>query len=127
MTLLRQSGSYLVVGGVQFAVDWAVFVGLSAMGIPAAPANVAGRVCGAVLGFWLNGRVTFARGGQPRLGRARLARFVAVWLLLTLLSTLLVGWTAHQLGLRHAWLAKPVVEFFMAALGFAAARCWIYR
>lgn len=58
--LLRQGGSFLIIGALQLLVDWALFVALTALGVAAAPANLASRVGGALLGFWLNGRVTFA-------------------------------------------------------------------
>nr|WP_246505651.1 GtrA family protein [Coralloluteibacterium stylophorae] len=125
--MLRQGGSYIAVGGLQFAIDWVLFVALTALGVQAPAANLASRTAGAAVGFWLNGRITFAKGGKPRLGRRRLARFLAMWLVLTAASTLLVGWTAHQVGLRHAWLAKPLVEALMAVLGFACSRTWVYR
>lgn len=127
MNLARQGGSYMLIGVLQFVIDWGLFVGLTALGVPASAANLASRTAGASVGFWLNGRITFAKGGEPRLGRRRLARFLAMWLVLTAASTLLVGWTAHQVGLRHAWLAKPLVEALMAVISFACARTWVYR
>lgn len=125
--LFREGGSFLVVGLLQLLVDWLAFVLLTALGVPAAPGNVAGRISGALLGFWLNGRVTFARDGRPRLGWARFARFLAVWLPLTAISTLLVGATASALGLHLAWLAKPLVEGVLAVVAFFLWRHVVYR
>ncbi|MFC4729046.1 GtrA family protein [Coralloluteibacterium thermophilus] len=127
MTLARQGGSYLLVGGVQFAIDWALLVGLSAAGVPVVMANVGGRIAGALVGFWLNGRVTFAEDGRSRCGPRHLGRFVVAWIVLTLISTVLIGLVARELGLRNAWLAKPLVECGMALIGFAVSRVWIYR
>ena len=56
MSLTRQARHYLLIGGVQWLVDWGVMVGLSHWGMPVEPANVAGRISGALLGYWLNGR-----------------------------------------------------------------------
>lgn len=127
MSLIRQGSRFILIGLVQLVVDWAVFVGATALGVPTVPANVLGRVCGMLLGFWLNGRYTFAAEGDHRLGWARFARFLALWLLLTAVSTLLVSTAAQQLGLAYAWLAKPVVESGLAAVSFLLMRRFVYR
>jgi putative flippase GtrA len=126
-TLFRQGGSFLAVGALQLLVDWALFVALTALGLPAAPANLAGRVGGALLGFWLNGRVTFAHAGSARLGWWRFAKFLMVWIPLTLVSTLAITWVTGTLGLAHAWLAKPLVEAMLAVVAFFLWRHVVYR
>ena len=125
--LARQGGRYLLAGGLQLLLDWLVFVLSTWMGVPAAPGNIAGRIAGALLGFWLHGRVTFARPGERRLGWRRFWRYLVVWLALTALSTALVGWTDAQLGLQQAWLAKPLVEAALAVLAFFLWRHVVYR
>ncbi|MCW5568289.1 MAG: GtrA family protein [Dokdonella sp.] len=125
--LARQGSRFLLVGGLQLLLDWLVFVLSTSMGVPAAPGNVAGRVTGALLGFWLHGRVTFARPGERRLGWRRFLRYLVVWLALTTLSTALVGLVAAQLGLQQAWLAKPLVEGALAVLAFFLWRQVVYR
>ncbi|WP_334178998.1 GtrA family protein [Pseudoxanthomonas sp.] len=125
--LLRQGGSFLIVGALQLLVDWALFVGLTALGVSAAPANLAGRIGGALLGFWLNGRVTFAQAGSAQLGWWRFAKFLLVWIPLTVISTLAVTWVAGTLGLAHAWLAKPLVEAALAVVAFFLWRHVVYR
>ncbi len=125
MSLLRQGSSYLVIGLIQLALDWAVFVAATALGMPAAPGNLLGRVSGMLLGFWLNGRYTFARDGEHRLGW--FVRFLLLWGVLTAISTLLVTLAAEHLGLRYAWLAKPLVEGGLAAVSFLLMRTLIFR
>lgn len=127
MGALRQLVSYGAVGGLQLLLDWACFVGLTAAGVAVVPANLAGRIAGASLGFWLNGRYTFARGGVPTLSRRHALRFVVFWLATTAASTLAVQAIDAREGLHAAWLLKPLVEALLAALGFLAARYWIYR
>ncbi|KAF1721809.1 GtrA family protein [Pseudoxanthomonas wuyuanensis] len=127
MTLFRQGGHFILVGLLQLALDWALFVALTWLGMGAGPANLSGRVCGALLGFWLNGRMTFAAQGKPRLGWRRFARFLAVWLALTLISTVAVTWVAHGLGMQQAWLAKPLVEGVLAVIAFFLWRHLVYR
>ncbi|HGM6067995.1 GtrA family protein [Stenotrophomonas maltophilia] len=128
MSLLRQGSAYLVIGALQLLLDWAAFVLATAAGVPVVPGNLAGRVAGMLLGFWLNGRITFATAdGQQRLGWHRFARFLPLWLLLTAASTLLVAAADHALGLQYAWLAKPLVEGGLAAVSFLLMRYVVYR
>jgi putative flippase GtrA len=126
--LRRQLLGYGLVGGLQLLADWLCFVALTSVGAAVVPSNLAGRVLGASMGFWLNGRFTFAaKGAPPRLGGGPLRRFVVFWLAMTALSTLAV----HQLdalqGLHGAWLGKPLVEAVLAVISFIAAKYWIYR
>jgi len=125
--LTRQLSLFLLAGAAQVLLDWAVFVSLSAAGVPLAPSNLAGRVVGAGLGFWLNGRFTFAGDGRSRLSGLQLRRFVVAWLLLTLLSTLLLSAVHSRFDLHAAWIAKPAVEAVIALLGFVVWRQWVFR
>ena len=127
MPLLRQGGYYLVFGVLQLLLDWLLFVALTALGVPAAPANLASRTSAALLGFWLNGRYTFADGAGSRLGWSRFVRFWLLWLFMTAVSTVLVTVVEAQLGLHWAWLAKPVVEGGLALAGFFLLRHVVYR
>lgn len=125
--LWQQGLSYGLVGAAQLVLDWLVFFVLTTQGLAVPPANVAGRVAGAAMGFWLNGTVTFRHGGDARLGWRRLGRFVAAWLGFTVLGTLAVAFVDRQAGLHGAWLAKPLIDATLAGLGFLASRHWIYR
>jgi putative flippase GtrA len=128
MSLLRQGSAYLIIGVLQLLLDWAVFVLVTAAGLPVVQGNLAGRVAGMLLGFWLNGRITFATAdGEQRLGWRRFARFLPLWLLLTTASTLLVSSADHALGLQNAWLAKPLVEGGLAVISFLLLRHVVYR
>lgn len=126
MGIKRQGISFLLVGCGLIAVDWAVFVLLSAMGTPPAWANVVGRVAGALVGYAANGGITFRTDGAPKYGARRFARYVMVWAVLTLLSTALVAALADRLNLQIAWLAKPVVEAGLAVVSFFISRHWVY-
>ncbi|WP_313440576.1 GtrA family protein [Stenotrophomonas sp.] len=128
MSLLRQGSAYIVIGLLQLLLDWLVFVAATAAGLPVVPGNIAGRVAGMLLGFWLNGRITFADArGRQRLGWRRFARFLPLWLLLTAASTLLVAAADQALGLQYAWLAKPLVEGALAGVSFLLMRYVVYR
>jgi putative flippase GtrA len=126
-TLSRQFLLFVLIGGAQVVLDWAVFVTLTHAGLPLVAGNVAGRASGACLGYWLNGRYTFAVDGRARLDRMHLLRFIVAWLLMTALSTLLLAVVEHRIDLRAAWIAKPAVEAAMALLGFVVWRQWVFR
>ena len=99
MSLKRHLGGYALVGALQWLLEYAVMLALSQWVMPVEPANVIGRLCGAVLGFWLNGKWTFA-GDDTHVGRRALRRFVLMWIGLTVLNT----WAVHAIdahfGLR---------------------------
>ena len=126
MTLRRHLGGYAVVGLLQWLVEYAVMLALSQWLMPVEPANIIGRLCGAGLGFWLNGKWTFAGEGHG-IGRRAATRFVIVWLFLTALNTLLVGVLEHYFGLPLAQLLKPIADVGCAVLGFVLSRHWVYR
>jgi putative flippase GtrA len=90
------------------------------------PANIAGRIAGALLGYWLNGKLTFA-GDETAIGRTQLLRFVLMWLGTTTVSTWSLGAIDNLAGLKWAWLAKPGVEAVLGVVGFLLSRHWVYR
>lgn len=126
MSLTREGRDYLAIGLLQWLVDWGVVVGLTHMGLIVAPANVAGRITGALIGFWLNGKLTFAGDGNT-VGPAQFQRFMTMWVCTTLLSTWALTQIDDVLGLRWVWLAKPAVEVALGIVGFVLSRYWIYK
>jgi putative flippase GtrA len=127
MIVARQGLSFLMVGCGLVVVDWGVFVGLSALGMHAPEANVSGRVVGALVGFSLNGGITFRQNGTPRYGLHRFLRYLALWIGLTILSTALVTQVADHASLHRAWAIKPLVEAALGVVSFFACRHWVYR
>ena len=126
MSLRRHLGGYAVVGLLQWLVEYAVMLALSQWVTPVAPANIAGRVSGAMLGFWLNGKWTF-RGEGHHSGHRAARRFLVMWLGITLLNTLAVALVDHRAGLAPAQALKPLVDVASAGLGFVLSRHWVYR
>ena len=122
----RQGRDYLIVGLLQWLLDWGVVVSLTHIGLPVAPANVLGRITGALLGFWLNGKLTFA-GDRNTIGAAQFQRFMVMWVTTTLLSTWVLTQVDDLFGLRWVWLGKPAIELALGAVGFLLSRYWIYR
>lgn len=127
LKLSRQLALFIMVGLVLVVVDWAVFSLFFYLGMPLTAANVLGRVGGACLGFYLNGRITFAEAGEARLGRDRLFRFVLAWVAWTILGTILMHYSRSLFGAHAPYLAKPVIEAFLAGLGFLSSRFFVYR
>ena len=126
MTLTRHARHYTLIGGVQWLVDWGVLVGFTHLGMAVVPANIAGRVAGALLGYWLNGKVTFA-GDEHAIGPNQLRRYLMMWMATTAVSTWSLGAIDHWAGLQWAWLAKPGVEAVLGVVGFVLSRHWVYR
>ncbi|HMB43907.1 MAG TPA: GtrA family protein [Luteimonas sp.] len=126
MTLTRHARHYTLIGGVQWLVDWGVLVGFTHLGMAVVPANIAGRVAGALLGYWLNGKVTFA-GDEHAIGPNQLRRYLTMWMATTAVSTWSLGAIDHWAGLQWAWLAKPGVEAVLGVVGFVLSRHWVYR
>lgn len=124
--LFREGAWYFVIGVLQIGIDWGIFVVSSFLGMSTAPSNMVGRISGAAFGFWANGRVTFA-SKETRLGRKQLLRFVLLWSLTTLASTLAMLWMTHAGGLGLAWKTKPLVDLGLSAISFLASRHWVYR
>lgn len=125
--LSRQLFLFLLIGGCQVLLDWAVFVALTHAGLPLVASNLVGRLCGAMLGFQLNGRYTFANESRARLNGQHFRRFLVAWLLITTLSTLSLWMVLHRFDMQAAWLAKPAVEAVMAVIGFVVWRQWVFR
>jgi putative flippase GtrA len=126
MTLTRHARHYTLIGGVQWLVDWGVLVAFTHLGMAVVPANIAGRVAGALLGYWLNGKVTFA-GDEHAIGPNQLRRYLTMWMATTAVSTWSLGAIDHWAGLQWAWLAKPAVEAILGVVGFVLSRHWVYR
>lgn len=123
-----QVGLFLVVGGAQLVLDWIAFVLLTKVGIGAIVANLAGRLAGACLGFFLNGRLTFLHEKKSNFVTPGSAlRFVTFWIAASLVSTAAVSIINSHAGLKAAWLGKPIVEAVLAIISFLCSKFWIYR
>jgi len=125
--LLRQGMAYGLAGGLALLLDWATFVGLTWLGLPAIPANVLARLFGALLAYLLNGMFTFRDAEGSKLGWRRFGRYAVTWCVMTLASTLAIQAIEQGAGLQWAWLAKPAVEAALAAVTFIVYRLWIYK
>jgi len=126
MSLGQQGRDYFIIGLLQWLLDWALMVALSHLGVPVWAANVCGRTSAALVGFWLNGRITFRAHGV-KLGRVQLARFVLLWAGTTVAGTWAVDAVNDMAGLHMVWLLKPLIEIVLAVVAFVISRQWVYR
>ena len=126
MRIVRDGVGFSLIGALQVALDSGIYILLTTLGLSTPPSNVCGRVAGALLGFWLNGRLTFAHHEQPHLPW-RLLRYVVLWLVLTTLSTATLSVIAVQAGLHQTWWAKPLIELALGMTSFLVCRHWVYR
>ena len=130
MALIRQPLYFLIVGGLQAGIDTLLFGLMVSVAIPTERANVVSRLCAAVIGFLLNRYLTFQNRNETlsRLGFS-MARFVILWLALTILSTasimLLAAVFGAGIGNKIGY--KIAVEAVLAVLSFFAAKYWVYR
>lgn len=126
MKILRDGLHFVVVGAIQLAVDSVIYILLTRAGVSPLPANVCGRIAGAALGFWLNGRITFLLHHQPEL-HVRAARYVLLWMTLTIVSTAALTSIVNYGSLADSWWAKPLIEAALGVTSFLLSRHWVYR
>lgn len=125
-TLALQGARFTAAGVAQLLLDWGVFSAFRLLSGATIAPNIAGRMAGAALGFWLHGRFTFAEGGEVKLGTRRFLRYVALWLLMTTLSTLCMKGVELALGGHAVYWFKPAIEATLALMSFFIARHWVY-
>jgi len=129
----RQILLFLAVGLLQYGIDALLFALLFFLGSPVAVSNVLARAIAAVAGFQINGTVTFrSQRGESPWGLTHGLRFLLLWLGMTAISTMLMMLAEHSVtkwGLGREWVlgAKLLIEGFLALLGFALAKWWVYR
>jgi putative flippase GtrA len=124
---VRQIVLFGIVGLLQVAIDTGVLVGLTAIGMAVAGANICGRISGACIGFLLNGTATFTSPTPRRLHRGPLVRFLFMWIPLTIISTLLLSFLRTHVSLQSVWMIKPVVEIGLAMVSFLVSKFWVYK
>lgn len=124
--LLRQGMRYLVAGGVVFACDFLVFSVIVLMApVLLIPANVAGKIAGAALGFVLHRNWTFA-GVHRDSATRQLISYLLLLLFNIAASSALLWLLAEALGL---WVpaAKLVADAVVIALAFVIGRSIVFR
>jgi putative flippase GtrA len=122
---------FLAVGGVQVVVDASLFAVIFIIAGEPLVGNVISRATAAAVGFALNRRYTFDAWRPGEAGR-QVLRYILLWLVLTVLSTSLVGAANAVLGeVPHGreWLVvvKILIEAVLALLSYLAMRYGVFR
>ncbi len=117
---------YALVGLIVLGTDFAVYSGLLFL-IPGQflPANVAGKIAGAALGFVLHRHVTF-RWAQRDGAARQFVSYLAVLGFNLLLSSGLLWLAIERLG-ANEYFAKIAVDIIVIGSAFLLSRLWIYR
>lgn len=126
MTLPRQMWRYLLVGGVVYLVDLAVYAAMVHL-VPHAYllANGMGKIAGAALGFILHKRFTFFGGQRDGVERQVLSYAGLLAFNLALSSALL--WFAVGAVGADALIARVAIDGLVILMSFLGMRLWVYR
>lgn len=117
---------YGLVGLLVLAIDYALFAGWL-MAVPGQhlAANIAGKLAGALAGFFLHKYVTFA--GVQRDGAGRQALSFALLLGFNLLLSSGLLWLLVDQLQANAFAARLCVDGVVIAMSFLGSKLWVYR
>ncbi len=127
---MRQPVLFVIAGGLQYLFDTLLYGLLIAGGMPGTLSNILSRGSAALLGFGFNRYITFAHTNESwsRLSGS-LLRFAALWLAMTIASSLLLLAAQALLGggVAEKVIYKMVIEAFLAVSSFFVSRNWVFR
>ena len=127
---MRQPLFFLVVGGIQYLVDAGLYALMISNGVTTLPANITSRASAASMGFLLNRYWTFGQRNESLKRFANsLLRFLVLFAVMTLISTLAVLWLEAVWGNDNTSriIAKLLVEALLAVASFLVSRFWVFR
>ncbi|MEO8674475.1 MAG: GtrA family protein [Casimicrobiaceae bacterium] len=121
---------FLVVGGIQIAVDALLFAIIFVLTGEPLVSNVVSRGSAAILGFLLNRRYTFDAWRVGEAGGQGL-RYILLWVVLTAFSTSLIAGANAFLasgGNKWEWMVgfKVLIEAGLALLSFLGMRFGVF-
>jgi putative flippase GtrA len=123
----RQLVFYVCSGLLQLLVDWMLFLLLNHLGVRVAVANLLSRSSAAIVGYTVNGTLTFGNLNDPKLSRMRFIRYASLWIVTTCLSTLIVVLGKIFFGPSNIWIVKLAGEGLLVGLSFIFQKFWVYR
>jgi putative flippase GtrA len=128
--MTRQFLLFLVVGGVQIAVDTLLFAFFFVLTGEPLFSNVVSRGSAAIIGFMLNRRYTFNAWRAGEAGGQGL-RYILLWVVLTAFSTSLIAAANAFLaagGHKREWMVgfKILIEAGLAVLSFLGMRYGVF-
>ncbi|MCR6477832.1 GtrA family protein [Variovorax sp. ZS18.2.2] len=125
---MRQLILFGVVGVTQLLADTLIFYLLLELSITPWIANSLSRFLALLLGFVLNGAITFRQpDNTASTSKKSFVRLLILWLALTLVSSELVTLASHHVSGPHLLLAKLGVELVLAFVSFFISKTWVYR
>ena len=126
--MTKQLLTYIIVGGVQYILDAATF-SLLIFVLPAGEANVLARLVGAFSGYILNGHFTFHNKNKSNLNFKVFLRFIFVWLLMTIISTLAISHllTIFAQGWSVSVIVKLAVEAVLVLMSFTLQKLFVFK
>lgn len=127
---MRQPLFYLLVGGIQYVIDAGLYAVLISNGVTTLPANITSRASAAGIGFLLNRYVTFGQRNESlKRFSSSLFRFLVLFAIMTLISSLAVLWLQAVWGndTTSRIIAKMGVEALLAVASFLVSRYWVFR
>ena len=120
----RQIAAFGGVGLFCTLIDLVAFSGLIALGAAPVIANVMGFLIANIIGYFLNGWLTFRRDGERAAYSARgYGKYLSAYLVGLTLSTLFIAVFAPQIG---AIVAKLCTIAFTAVLNYCASAFFVF-
>jgi putative flippase GtrA len=127
---MRQPLMFVLVGGLQYLLDAALFGVFLSAGLSIPTANVLSRASAATGGFLANRYLTFSKRADTVASfTGSLLRFITLWLTMTFISTGLMLAVSHLWGaeLGIQMIGKLLVEAILAIISFVISKYWVYR
>ena len=127
---MRQPVLFVMVGGMQYLLDAALYGILLSVGLSIPLANVLSRGAAASGGFLANRYLTFSKRSDTLSSfRASLLRFAILWILMTVISTGVMILLSYVWGTELDVLVagKLIVEAVLAIISFLISKFWVYR
>jgi len=121
--IARQFWTFSLVGVVGTATHYAILIVLAgALAVHPVPASAGAFVCGAIVNYALNYRITFSSAKDHS---KALPQFLAVATVGLGLNSVLTGWLTGRAGL-HWFMAQVVATIVVPCWNFAANRLWTF-
>jgi len=125
---MRQLILFGVIGVTQLVADTLIFYLLLKLSITPWIANSISRFLALLLGFALNGAITFRQpDNTASTSKKSFVRLLILWLVLTFVSSELVTLASHYASDHRLLLAKLGVELVLAFVSFFISKTWVYR
>jgi len=127
--MTKQFFIFIIVGGIQYLLDAASF-SLLILFFSTETSNILSRMIGALAGYGLNGMITFKHSSKSQIHANSLLRFILVWCLMTLISTLAIRELIAAFC-NDSWICavaiKLLVEMVLVILSFTLQKLFVYK